>query len=373
MPYGVDEDDPPGGVARSVIRTLRATLDAIHKEDNRIGGRAVTKLEADLEIDDTVGALVESTIGFGELYDTNNATYTLIGDGGPLVIPFPKQARLLIGGEIIEANDRRSRYPFEFVDLTRGVSNTVQKKHPKGTLVYDYSQNTSAIDHIRRGFLVEYAVGEDLEILARNLGLHRCPGFSQETLRRVIKAVAYLPKQTIDAFRIALEALLDGTNFTITERTTSEPWVVYVEVAIEVAEDIRGRFILNGGEPQVTVGFTTTLLTSHFIYNVFGVYLDTPLTRRGFREGFTNFYSGGGSFLPAGAITLGSSPGPVGTAVIVDYTAVEAHYLATDETVRQDVEQGDRWAYLADPLLAAKCLLDQVRAAGVQVRLSAAL
>ena len=341
--------DALGTAARLPGRLLKAMLDAIMKEDDRIGGRAVTRLTAQLDSSETATASVLSTIGFGE--------YT---DG-------LRDARFLVGGEVISATGRNSNTPFLFDNLTRGLEGTEVRTHPPGTLVYDMAQNTSAVDLVRRGFLVDYAVGEDLEVLARNLGLERCPGTSQEALRRIIKAVAYLPKQTFDAFDKALEALLGGINYRVYERTASDPYTVFVDIEPDPSDDIRGRFFLNGGELQdTTAGLTVS--TNYAINHVIGVYDDTPLTRMGIRDGFTNYFAGGGSFAGS-TITLGSSPGAAGTPVIVDYGAFIAHYLAADETVRQDALQGDHWAYLADPLLAARCLLDQIRAAGVQVEL----
>jgi hypothetical protein len=332
---------------------LRAALDAVFKEDDRIGGRAVTRLTADLPADDTTGLIVESTIGFGEQTDGE------------------EDAKLLVGGEVVLASGRSTRFPFQFTGLSRAQSNTDAILHPAGTIVFDLSRNTSAIDRLRRGFLVDFAVGEDLEVIARNFGLHRCPGMTQEQLRSVIKAMAYLPKQPIDAFNQALTALLGAGTFTIIERTTSRPWYVFVQVEIDLSTDIRGRFFLNGGEPQLTTGGGGTVDTDYDINHVIGVYSDTPLTRRGFRDGEINFFTSG-SFV-GNTITLGTIPGGPGTAVIVDYGAFDAHYLAANETVRQDALQGDHWAYLADPLLAARCLLDQVRAAGIVVELSVKL
>lgn len=353
MPTLPDEPDPSGTGPREGVGLLEAILDAIHKEDDRIGGRAVTRLAAPLPAGDTSGMVVTSTIGFGEQTD---------GTGDAL---------LLVGGEIIAAQARRSRHPFQFETLTRGLRETEDRAHPEGTLVFDLSMNTSAIDRLRRGFLVDFAVGEDLEIIARNLGLHRCPGMTQEQLRRVIKAVAYLPKQPLDAFEQALTALLGSSSaFHISERTSSRPWTVFVDIEVDLAADIRGRFFLNGGERAVTHDPKKVDVT-YDIKHVLGVYDDTPLARRGFRKGMTNYYVDG-SF-SGSTITLGASPGAAGTPVIVDYGAFEAHYLAADETVRQDLEQADRWAYLADPLLAARCLLDQIRAAGVRVVLATRL
>lgn len=357
MPTLPDQPDPSGTKARSPFGALRAALDAIFKSDDRIAGRAVTRLTADLPSSDTSGMLVESTIGFGEYVDR------LVDPGAA------GNARVLINGEIITAAARRSRVPFQFTTLTRGEAATTVLTHPAGSLVYDLSHNASAIDHLRRGFLVEYALGEDLEVIARNLGLHRCAGMSQEALRRVIMAVAYLPKSTAHAFREALTALLGNTNFSVVERTTSDPFVVFVEVAVALSTDIRGRFLLNGGEPQLTTGLNTVVV-DYDVRHVLGVYADTVLARRGYRQGMTNYLNPGGSFVGP-TITLGTSPGPAGTPVIVDYGAFPAHYLALDETVRATA--GSHWAYLSDPLFAARCLLDQIRAAGVQVRFSTRL
>jgi hypothetical protein len=376
----------PGGEALAPEGLHKAMLDAIHKIDDRIGGQAVTRLTQALAIDEVDCAFVESTINFGEYTDgTTNS-------------------RFLINGEIIDGRQRNTTTPFLFGGLTRGVLNTEPKLHPEGSLVFDLSQNASDLDHLRRGFLVNFALGADLDTIGRNLGLVKCPGITDEQWRAIIKGVAYLPKQTIDAFNQALLAALGDTDsFEVIERIISDPWKVFVEIAIALSTSIRGRFLLNSGEPQVTSGLTTvdadypviepTLAgfpgsvgtgiygrvtggESELLYPataagtaVVGVFDDTPLTRRGFRDGLTNYFLPGGS-VSGTTITLGTSPGAAGTPVLIDYTAFSAHYLALDETVRDD---SDVWAYLADPLLAARCLLDQVRAAGVKVELSTKL
>ena len=376
MPTLPDQPDPAGALtAPKRGRPLQAAFDAIFKEDDRIGGRAVTRLTADLPDNDTSGMLVLSTIGFGEHVDREIDP----GQAG--------NARLLVGGELITASTRRSRYPFQFTTLARGVSGTTPTAHPAGTLVFDVSGNVSALDLLRRGLLVDTALGDDLHVIARNLGLHQCPGMTQEQLRSVIKGVAYLPKQPLDAFRQALTALLGAGNFTVTERTSTTPFTVYVEIVVPLATDIRGRFILNGGEQAKTTGLTT-LSTLYppmgpSPSGVLGVYLHTKLAMRGFRSGMTNYYAGGGSYV-GHTITLAASPGPAGTQVIVDYAQHQAHSLSgapinplgplltqrgfgISSTERQPVSQSVPWAYLSDPLLAARCLLNQIRAAGIRV------
>lgn len=343
--------DAPGTGGGPGVGLLEATLDAIHKVDDRIGGRAVSKLTAQLDVAETTTLAVLSTIGFGEYVD---------GAG---------DARLLVGDEIVLATGRTTDDPYTFTGLTRGAEGTEARTWPPGTLVYDYAENTSAIDLLRRGFFVDTAVSEDLRILARNLGLKVCPGISTEELRRVIRAIAYLPKGPVDAVRKVLEAYYgDTASWAVYERHESAPWTIFVEVDVTLRTDIRGRFFLNGGELQETTG-ALTVDTAYPINHVIGVYDDTLLTRRGYRDGLTNYFTSG-SFLGS-TITLGSSPGGAGTPVIVDYGAFEAHYLAADETVRQDSENADHWAYLGDPFVTLRCLLEQVRAAGYKIEIVA--
>ena len=340
---------------------LRAILDGILGEVNLAGGRAVTRLDSVLTAAEVGSMAVESTLRFGE--------YT---DGA-------SDARLLINGEIVTATGRTSAAPFAFTGLTRAVDGTKAIAHPVGALVIDLAQNTSAIDLTRRGFFVDFAIGEDLNVIGRNLGLRKCPGISDTTWRRIIRALGYLPKTTVDAFDTVLEALMGNTtSYEIWERLVSDPYQIFVAIEVALATSVRGRFILTGGHPELTTGLNAVEVSFGGVpvqlRTVNGVYLDTIPTRRGRRDGVTNFYAGGGVFVPGtNVITLGASPGAIGTAVLVDYTAYGAdptisyHYLADDETIRDDQ---DRYAYLSDPLRAVRCLLDQVRPAGTRVDVS---
>lgn len=327
---------------------LKAILDAIHGEDNRIAGSAITRTISQVSDTETTEIVVESTIGFGENTDGLS------------------DAKLLINGEVIGATGRLTGpSTYKFTGLTRGVASSQVQTHPPGSLVYDLARNSSALDLVRRGFFVATAIAEDLGVVGRNVGLHRCPGMSEEEWRRIIQAVAYLPKNTVQAFEKTLEAYFDDTtSWTVVERLASDPWKVFVRTAVAPVNQLRGKFVLNGGEPALTLG-VNTVDTLYPINNVLGVYDDNATTRAGFREGQTNYFSGGGSFL-GNTVTLGSSPGAAGTPVIVDYGAFAAHYLAPD-TPSFTLDDGDYYAYLTDSLQTVRCLLDQVRTAGVKV------
>lgn len=375
---------------------LKAIVEAVHGEDERIAGRPVTRLTTPLLSTETGTIEVVTTNGFGEYVD---------GAG---------DAKLLIGGETILASGRTAT---TFTGLTRGV---VPKLHNDRSIVYDSSMNASALDHVRRGLFVNHAVGEDLNILGRNLGLQRCTGIDQDTWREIIKQLAYRPKQPLDALRAALEAFFgDTTSWVIEEKAIGSPFTIDVYVDRGLASGspaaVRGRFVVPGSEEQDATS-TTTVTVTHATNaaNVVGVYLATDAALRGYRDGANNYwYSDGDPTTgtpgtvpgePATGLVLhGGNPLPSGSEpVIVDYSADEGdyHYLADDTTstdpsapvvpksadaVRQIetdpsflpnlatptiTDEDDRFAYLSDPLDALRCFLDQVRAAGVQIRLS---
>jgi len=341
---------------------LSAILDAVFGEIDQAGGRAAARLTAPLTVSETGTMSVDSTLRFGE--DVDGAAV----------------ARLLINGEIITATGRTAVAPFTFTGLTRGVDGTVAIGHPTGGIILDLARNSSAVDHVRRGLFVDTAQGADLDVIGRNLGLYKCPGVDQETWRRLIKVLAYLPKNTIDAFERVLEALVPG-GYDILEMLITDPYTLFVAVEVTLVtgdpEGVRGRFFLTGGHVELT----TQLDEVDVFYNgapvqlrtVNGVYMDTLSARRGARTG-TNFFAGGGSFTPgANTITLGSSPGAIGTSMVIDYTGYGAddtiayHHLAVDETVRN---VNDYPPYLYDPLRAVRCVLDQIRPVGTRIDVS---
>lgn len=335
---------------------IKAILEAIHGEDNRIAGRAITQLSAVLLSTNTTSMIVNSTIGFGELYD------------GTL------QARVMIDDEIIDAATRtQTPGDMRFLSLTRGVLGTKIQDHSPGAVVYDLSENTSTIHLAKRGFLLRYAQAEDLDVIGRNLGLHKCRGIDQETWRRVIQAMAYLPKQTIHAFECVLTAYFNNTTSWELYTKPQDPYRVYVRVTLPLSTTVRGRFYLNHSAERLTTGLTT-VTTTRAIRTVAGVYLNTLAARRGMRQGMTNYFTAGSFVLGSTTITLGSSPGAIGTDVIVDYAAYNGteatrghHYLAPNELAR---DSDDRYAYLSDPAATIRCLLNQVRPSATQVYVS---
>lgn len=340
-------------MAATIVRSglFKAMLDAIFGSDDDIAGQAVTELTAPL-LDTDVSVSVASTLRFGE--DTDDST----------------DAMLLIGGEVIYATGRTLT---SFTGITRGVDTTrALPVYPAGTLVYDLSKNRTALDRVRRAFFVRTARLEDLDVLGRNLGLHKCAGLDEATWRSLIQVMGYLPNQPTDAFKRVLDVYPGVGNYRLIEETIGEPSEVLVEVILPILTgNVRGRFYLNGGTPLNVNLDGLTITMPQTVLEVLSVRAQDDLTLRGERDPalYPDLY-GAGTFL-GNTITLGAPVAP-STPVVVDWTSTTAHYLAEDETVHYPSD-GDFFAYLSDPSAIVACLLDQVRAAGVRVTVRAVL
>lgn len=324
---------------------FKAVIDAIFGSDDNLAGQAVTELTAPL-LDTSLTVNVRSTLRFGEnIDDTTDALF-------------------LVGGEIILASGRTLT---SFTGLTRGVDTTrIRPVLPVGTLVYDLSKNRTALDHVRRGLWVRTARLADLDVVGRNLGLHKCPGIDEETWRALIQVMAYLPNQPVDAFRRVLDVYPGVGMYTLIEEAITNPDEVFIEIVLPILTgSVRGRFYLNGGTPGVVALDGVTVPMPYPVLAVLGVRAQNVLTDRGERDPAVapDLY-GAGSFL-GNNIILGAPVVP-GTLVLADWTSFTAHYLAANETVHYPSD-GDFFPYLSDPSATVSCLLDQVRAAGVRV------
>lgn len=331
---------------------LSAIIDSIFGSDDQIGGQAVTKLTAPLDDTNISTVDVSSTLRFGRQWDE---------------LP---DALLLINGELIYAENRTHT---TFTTLTRGEQGTPVQNHPVGSLVYDFSKNRTAIDLARRGFFVRTARGEDLDVLGRNLGLHKCSGLTEDQWRALILAMGYVASQPLLAFRIVLNAYVGVGSYEIYEDLVNDPLLVKVEIpltAFGVQNGLVGRFYLNGGTEAVLSTGGTQIVLPYPINNLLGVYYASDIAvSKGERDPTTNLVNTVGNSFVGNTITFVSSLGANGTAMIVDYGAFPSHYLPADETIRYP-RDGSFFPYLNDPTATVRCLLDQVRAAGVTVEVT---
>lgn len=138
---------------------------------------------------------------------------------------------------------------------------TVPKVFESGTEVVDYTRIYSGVDKMRRSFLVDFAGGVDLDIVGQNLGVPRPPQLADdEKYRKLIKALAYVPRGTIWVMELVLRAIFGEGNFEIFEDMT-EALKASVSMPLPTSATRIGKinhpgfvFIRAAGTPETEVG-----------------------------------------------------------------------------------------------------------------------
>ena len=108
---------------------------------------------------------------------------------------------------------------FDGVTYLPGIGTDLESR----TEILDYTRVYSAVDKMRASFLVDYALGSDLDTLARNIGVFREPELSTSDAiyREVVKAIAYSPRGTMYVIELYLDALFGAGNYRIFEDMTN--------------------------------------------------------------------------------------------------------------------------------------------------------
>ena len=97
--------------------------------------------------------------------------------------------------------------------------------------VTDISRERSFMEQLRRAMLINYADGEDLNVIGRNFGLIRHPVFTEDDVyREVIRGVAYNPKGSMLGLELALTGMAGAGNFEVYEDLIRYPCQVFVRL-----------------------------------------------------------------------------------------------------------------------------------------------
>lgn len=132
------------------------------------------------------------------------------------------------------------------------------RDHKPLTEITEASQSYSALDHLRRALLVDYATEEELDRMARNLAVIRPAGTSDAIFREVIKVLAYLPKGTGFGLELLLAALFPAGGWTIYEDLINEPNTVFILLpTMDPGQAFEGRTFIDSEEPQAATSVTT--------------------------------------------------------------------------------------------------------------------
>ena len=145
-------------------------------------------------------------------------------------------------------------------DLAGVTTPGLRRDHRELAPVTDTTKARSAVDLARRGMLVDFAEGEDLNALGRNLGVLRFPFLeSDDVFREVVKALAYNPKGTIYGLELALDALVGRGNYEIFEDLITFPCTVFIRnlQGPFTSEGSEGKAFLTGDELQPATSATT--------------------------------------------------------------------------------------------------------------------
>jgi hypothetical protein len=124
----------------------------------------------------------------------------------------------------------------------------LNRRHRVEATVVNLNRELSAVDAVRRAILVNYAEGEDLSALGRNLGVNRIGFFADDDVfREVIKATAYAPKGTVLGLKFALNALVGEGNYEIYEDLINYPNQVFITLpsGALITAEFRGKTYLN--------------------------------------------------------------------------------------------------------------------------------
>lgn len=146
------------------------------------------------------------------------------------------------------------------VDAGGNILPGTVRAHAALAAVIDVSQTYSGLDLVRRSVMSDFAEGDDLSALGRNLGVSRLPDVrTDDQYRQIIQTLAYAPKATMWGLVQALNVLVGPGNYTITEDLINQPCTVFVNVpgAMFLSASPAGRTVLTGPTslPVVSGGF----------------------------------------------------------------------------------------------------------------------
>lgn len=173
---------------------IEALTEAIGEQDTEIGGHRLTRLTAVANEGDTSIA-VEATEGWPETgaIGIDGVKYSY---AGKTFTSFTGLKHIAAGAEVTGC----------------------ATQHRNDSPVVDTTKAWSAIEQLRRALLVEYADGDNLNVIGRNLGVNRLPLFrTDDQFREVVKAMAYNPKGTFYGLDLAMKGIVGEGNYEIYE------------------------------------------------------------------------------------------------------------------------------------------------------------
>lgn len=243
-PWGSIEYPLPGGLNRSSINTdflgiIEALSGIIGEEDNDLGGFISSRLMETITLGTAIFP-IESALNWKQ---TNGK---IVIDG---ILYYYTH---IIGNSLYNITYKRNG------NIVSGAG----KLHNKYSEVVYFNRDLTAIDKLRNSMLVDYAEGEDLKTLARNIGVDYIPLFGNDNkFREIIKNIAYNPRGTIYGIKLALDAILGSGNYELYEDLIKRPNEIFIKIVDDLllSEDNIGKTYLSNIFYGVTSGSSNTI------------------------------------------------------------------------------------------------------------------
>ena len=320
-----------------ILSPYNAIVTAIADTLYEMSGRALTRLTADA----AAGAV------------TLNVEHAHIDiDDGPT---FPEtNGRIAVGGMVLRYTGTTAT-TFTGVtddDGNAGIPEAIRARTP----VMDISQSQSQLDGLRMSFLLEFAEGNELDILARNYGLMRVRGLSDTQLRNYLQAAIYLEAQTIYGIEQVLDAIVGNGNYEVWEDLENYHHTVFVDLQ-PVGGGPEGRSYFSGLEGPVARTTPTTVGAQGVPLVVYGVWSSTDPARTGTNYAHSSLVISTAAVTPtriisAGLFVAGDLGKPVilatGEAFLVDsFISTSAVTLATRTKTNGECDEDEPTNFFA--------------------------
>lgn len=189
------------------VGLIEAMTDAIGSADNEIGGMGVTRLSARAHENDE-SCVVETTF------------------------QWPASGTISVDSIVYTYDSKDDTHLYGIKHTADGETTPgFLQMHEQRSSVLDLSRKRNAIDLARRATLVDYAEGEDLSVIGRNLSVLRPPALTDDArYREIIKAIAYNPRGTIYGIELALNGIVGEGNYSIFEDLLGHPNIVFIQL-----------------------------------------------------------------------------------------------------------------------------------------------
>lgn len=190
------------------------------------------------------------------------------GNEGPRVISaFVSTRQVTFTGPAIAADQEAARYVVKTYS-GKGYLTGLQRMLSE---VVDGSESFSGLDKLRRSLLIDLAVEEEIDRIARRYGLIRPRSLVDDELwRQVVMVRAYLAASPIYSLELMLDALYPQGGWAVIEDLTLESLAgrprhaneVFITVPdLDPGTEFEGRTFLTGPETVPSTSTTTTTVT----------------------------------------------------------------------------------------------------------------